>query len=74
MIRQWLKDQYILYRNYSNLAQTVNSKYIPVSLEDAKRVCFIYIVLFNLRKNFIISINCKFLQKILFIKKTEILK
>lgn len=37
MIRQWLKDQYILYRNYSNLAQTVNSKYIPVSLEDAKR-------------------------------------
>ncbi|XP_043506978.1 hepatoma-derived growth factor-related protein 2-like [Frieseomelitta varia] len=36
-IRQWLKDQYILYRDYSSLAQTVNSKYIPSSLEDAKR-------------------------------------
>ncbi|CAK9826823.1 hypothetical protein ANTRET_LOCUS4600 [Anthophora retusa] len=38
MIRQWLKDQYILYRDYSSLAQTVNSKYIPASLEDAKRM------------------------------------
>ncbi|XP_076757214.1 uncharacterized protein LOC143427167 [Xylocopa sonorina] len=37
MIRQWLKDQYILYRDYSSLAQTVNSKYIPASLEDAKK-------------------------------------
>ncbi|XP_017793975.1 PREDICTED: uncharacterized protein LOC108575645 [Habropoda laboriosa] len=37
MIRQWLKDQYVLYRDYSSLAQTVNSKYIPASLEDAKR-------------------------------------
>lgn len=37
MIKQWLKDQYILYRDYSNLAQTINSKYIPASLEDAKR-------------------------------------
>ncbi|CAK9818678.1 hypothetical protein ANTQUA_LOCUS9898, partial [Anthophora quadrimaculata] len=38
MIRQWLKDQYVLYRDYSSLAQTVNSKYIPASLEDAKRM------------------------------------
>ncbi|XP_012175202.3 uncharacterized protein LOC100643791 isoform X1 [Bombus terrestris] len=36
-IKQCLKDQYILYRDYSSLAQTVNSKYIPASLEDAKR-------------------------------------
>lgn len=69
MIRQWLKDQYILYKNYSNLAQTVNSKYIPVSLEDAKRVCFIYIVLSNLRKNFLILMQI--LQKILFIIKQK---
>lgn len=38
MIRQWLKDQYILYRDYSSLARTTNKKYIPASLEDAKRV------------------------------------
>ncbi|XP_017761623.1 PREDICTED: uncharacterized protein LOC108551820 [Eufriesea mexicana] len=38
MIRQWLKDQYILYRDYSSLAQTVNSKYIPANLEDAKKM------------------------------------
>ncbi|XP_076684529.1 uncharacterized protein LOC143377299 [Andrena cerasifolii] len=37
MIRQWLKDQYVLYRDYSSLAQTTNAKYIPASLEDAKR-------------------------------------
>ncbi|XP_076237488.1 uncharacterized protein LOC143181129 [Calliopsis andreniformis] len=36
-IKQWLKDQYVLYRDYSSLAQTVNAKYIPASLEDAKR-------------------------------------
>ncbi|XP_015430411.1 PREDICTED: uncharacterized protein LOC107186953 [Dufourea novaeangliae] len=36
-IRQWLKDQYVLYRDYSSLAQTMNVKYIPASLEDAKR-------------------------------------
>ncbi|XP_034190558.2 uncharacterized protein LOC117608911 [Osmia lignaria lignaria] len=36
-IRQWLKDQYFLYRDYSKLAQTVNAKYIPASLEDAKK-------------------------------------
>lgn len=45
-IRQWLKDQYILYRDYSSLAQTVNSKYIPASLEDAKRVYVLFIILF----------------------------
>ena len=42
-IRQWLKDQYILYRDYSSLAQTVNSKYIPSSLEDAKKVYVLFI-------------------------------
>ncbi|XP_076637129.1 uncharacterized protein LOC143349619 [Colletes latitarsis] len=36
-IKQWLKDQYVLYRDYSSLAQTMNAKYIPASLEDAKR-------------------------------------
>ncbi|XP_076653086.1 uncharacterized protein LOC143359201 [Halictus rubicundus] len=36
-IRQWMKDQYILYRDYSSLAKTVNAKYVPANLEDAKR-------------------------------------
>ncbi|KAG7212067.1 hypothetical protein KM043_012422 [Ampulex compressa] len=36
-IRQWLKDQYILYRDYSSLARTLNAKYVPTSLQDAKK-------------------------------------
>ncbi|XP_076300287.1 uncharacterized protein LOC143218751 [Lasioglossum baleicum] len=36
-IRQWMKDQYTLYRDYSSLAKTVNAKYVPATLEDAKR-------------------------------------
>ncbi|XP_033327406.2 uncharacterized protein LOC117220989 [Megalopta genalis] len=37
LIKQWMKDQYTLYRDYSNIARTMNAKYVPASLEDAKR-------------------------------------
>ncbi|XP_078043106.1 uncharacterized protein LOC144473266 isoform X2 [Augochlora pura] len=37
LIKQWMKDQYTLYRGYSSLARTMNAKYVPASLEDAKR-------------------------------------
>ncbi|XP_012270955.1 uncharacterized protein LOC105694661 [Orussus abietinus] len=37
-IQEWLKDQVILYRNYSNLASAINAKYVPTTLAGAKKV------------------------------------
>ncbi|XP_024946904.1 uncharacterized protein LOC107273839 isoform X2 [Cephus cinctus] len=37
-IREWLKDQFTLYRDYSSLISTINSNYIPTTLEDAKKI------------------------------------
>jgi len=37
-IRQWLKDQYILYRDYCSMVQTINAHYVPTTLQDAKKV------------------------------------
>ncbi|RLU17011.1 hypothetical protein DMN91_011080 [Ooceraea biroi] len=36
-IRRWLKDQYILYRDYCTMAQAINAHYVPTTLEDAKK-------------------------------------
>ncbi|XP_053984085.1 uncharacterized protein LOC128879192 isoform X1 [Hylaeus volcanicus] len=59
-IKRWLRDQYVLYRDYSSLAQTANAKYIPASLEDAKRVLvLIVIIVFKLTEvfSFFIFVN-----------------
>lgn len=37
-IRRWLKDQYILYRDYCTMAQAINAHYVPTTLNDAKKV------------------------------------
>lgn len=37
-IRRWLKDQYILYRDYCTVAQAINARYVPTTLEDTKKV------------------------------------
>lgn len=37
-IRRWMKDQYILYRDYCNMARAINTDYTPTTLEDAKEV------------------------------------
>lgn len=37
-IRRWLKDQYILYRDYCAVAQAINARYVPTTLEDTKKV------------------------------------
>ncbi|XP_011869049.1 PREDICTED: microtubule-associated protein futsch-like isoform X2 [Vollenhovia emeryi] len=36
-IRRWLKDQYILYRDYCTMAQAINAHYVPTTLDDAKK-------------------------------------
>ncbi|XP_066600865.1 uro-adherence factor A-like isoform X2 [Prorops nasuta] len=36
-IRQWIKDQYIFYRSSSDMAQIINTKYIPATLKEAKK-------------------------------------
>ncbi|XP_025073485.1 restin homolog [Pogonomyrmex barbatus] len=36
-IRRWLKDQYVLYRDYCTMAQAINAHYVPTTLEDAKK-------------------------------------
>ncbi|XP_072762640.1 uncharacterized protein [Anoplolepis gracilipes] len=37
-IKQCLKDQYILYRDYCTMAQAINAHYVPTTLQDAKKV------------------------------------
>ncbi|XP_046741573.1 uncharacterized protein LOC124408587 [Diprion similis] len=37
-IRHWLKQQFVLYRDYSNLASTINASYIPVTLKETKKM------------------------------------
>lgn len=37
-IRRWLKDQYVLYRDYCTMAQAINAYYVPTTLDDAKKV------------------------------------
>lgn len=37
-IRRWLKDQYVLYRDYCTMAQAINAHYVPTTLDDAKKV------------------------------------
>jgi len=37
-IRRWLKDQYMLYRDYCTMAQAINAHYVPTTLDDAKKV------------------------------------
>ncbi|XP_046478228.1 uncharacterized protein [Neodiprion pinetum] len=37
-IRHWLKQQFVLYRDYSNLASTINATYIPVTLKETKKM------------------------------------
>lgn len=73
MIKQCLKDQYILYRDYSSLAQTVNSKYIPASLEDAKKVyvSFIFLCLYKKEKNSEVPIRVISTQNLLFTIKLK---
>ncbi|XP_029678870.1 myosin-2 heavy chain-like [Formica exsecta] len=36
-IKQSLKDQYILYRDYCTMAQAINAHYVPTTLQDAKK-------------------------------------
>ncbi|KAL0112718.1 hypothetical protein PUN28_012172 [Cardiocondyla obscurior] len=36
-IRRWLKDQYVLYRDYCTMAQAINAHYVPTTLDDAKK-------------------------------------
>ncbi|XP_011684770.1 PREDICTED: uncharacterized protein LOC105448105 [Wasmannia auropunctata] len=36
-IRRWLKDQYVLYRDYCTMAQAINAHYVPATLDDAKK-------------------------------------
>ncbi|XP_071640398.1 uncharacterized protein [Temnothorax longispinosus] len=36
-IRRWLKDQYILYRDYCTMAQAINAHYVPTTLDDTKK-------------------------------------
>ncbi|XP_014486059.1 PREDICTED: protein split ends-like [Dinoponera quadriceps] len=36
-IRRQLKDQYILYRDYCAVAQAINARYVPTTLEDTKK-------------------------------------
>ncbi|XP_011061083.1 PREDICTED: uncharacterized protein LOC105150003 [Acromyrmex echinatior] len=36
-IRYWLKDQYILYRDYCTMAQAINAHYVPTTLDDTKK-------------------------------------
>ncbi|XP_067217274.1 uncharacterized protein [Linepithema humile] len=36
-IRRWLKDQYMLYRDYCTMAQAINAHYVPTTLDDAKK-------------------------------------
>jgi len=37
-IKRWLKDQYVLYRDYCTMAQAINAHYVPTTLDDAKKV------------------------------------
>jgi len=37
-IKCWLKDQYVLYRDYCTMAQAINAHYVPTTLDDAKKV------------------------------------
>ncbi|XP_020296878.1 putative leucine-rich repeat-containing protein DDB_G0290503 isoform X2 [Pseudomyrmex gracilis] len=37
-IRRWMKDQYILYHDYCNMARAINTHYTPTTLEDAKKL------------------------------------
>ncbi|XP_077282483.1 uncharacterized protein LOC143908620 [Temnothorax americanus] len=36
-IRRWLKDQYVLYRDYCTMAQAINAHYVPTTLDDTKK-------------------------------------
>ncbi|KAL6431564.1 hypothetical protein ACFW04_007258 [Cataglyphis niger] len=36
-IKQSLKDQYILYRDYCTMAQAINAHYVPTTLQDTKK-------------------------------------
>jgi len=48
-IRHWLKDQYILYRDYCTMAQAINAHYVPTTLNDAKKVLiFFFDVIYRL--------------------------
>lgn len=37
-IRQWMNDQYLIYKEQSNLAASIDSNYKPSNLDEAKNV------------------------------------
>lgn len=38
-IRRWLRNQLIAYQEKCDFVKTINSNYIPTTLEETKKVC-----------------------------------
>ncbi|XP_012265627.2 uncharacterized protein LOC105691602 [Athalia rosae] len=37
-IRHWLKQHFVLYKDYSKVVSTMNSEYVPVTLQETKKM------------------------------------